>query len=556
MQQQRIEPVQRQRIVLLQAGSGVLARKPSHELPMATSQEKLVASLEELRQLQSDGSRVFASDQLSRTARERLSENGFLQEVFKGWFVSADPSARAGDTTPWFSSFWEFLRRYCEQRFGEDWFLSPEESLLLHAEKTAVPKQVIVSSPGANNKRVALAHGTSLFAFKKEMPAQSDLILRDGLRLYSAESALVRVTEEFFRRNPIEAQVALLGIVEPSGLLARLLDGGHTTIAGRLAGAFRRMDRVAVADEIVGAMKSAGHSVRESDPFDEGVARAPDIRAVSPFVGRLTTLWESSRQVVLDELGAMPSKRSGAKSQLAAIDEVYKLDAYHSLSIEGYVVTSDLIERVASGAWDSENVRADDELKDALAARGYWLAFQGVRSVIAELLQDTAQLEVLRTAHREWYRNLFAPHVSAGLIKASMLAGYRTQAVFMRGSRHIPPRAEVLRVAMPALFDLIEAEPSAVVRAVLGHWLFGYVHPFPDGNGRIARFLMNALLVDAGYSWTVIRVEDRSEYLAALEAASVNTDIRPFARFVARQMRQVRKRVGGSKRPKRRKSRS
>jgi hypothetical protein len=26
-----------------------------------------------------------------------------------------------------------------------------------------------------------------------------------------------------------------------------------------------------------------------------------------------------------------------------------------------------------------------------------------------------------------------------------------------------------------------ETEPS--VRAVLGHWLFGYIHPYPDGNG-------------------------------------------------------------------------
>jgi Fic family protein len=90
---------------------------------------------------------------------------------------------------------------------------------------------------------------------------------------------------------------------------------------------------------------------------------------------------------------------------------------------------------------------------------------------------------------------------------------------------------------MPALFDLIEAEPSPAVRAVLGHWLFGYVHPFPDGNGRIARLLINALLAGGGYPWTVIRVEHRDEYLAALEAASVAGDAEPFARFIANQLR-------------------
>ena len=86
---------------------------------------------------------------------------------------------------------------------------------------------------------------------------------------------------------------------------------------------------------------------------------------------------------------------------------------------------------------------------------------------------------------------------------------------------------------MAELFDLIESEPAASVRAVLGHWLFGFVHPFPDGNGRVARFLMNALLVHGGYSWTVISVDDRDEYFSALEAASVSSDVRPWAELLA-----------------------
>ena len=51
---------------------------------------------------------------------------------------------------------------------------------------------------------------------------------------------------------------------------------------------------------------------------------------------------------------------------------------------------------------------------------------------------------------------------------------------------------------MPALFDLVESEPEPGVRAALGHWLFGYVHLYPDGNGRMSR-LMNAMLASGGY---------------------------------------------------------
>lgn len=507
---------------------------------MATPNEKLTAALEELRQLQMDGSRVFASTQLKRTARERLLKHGFLQEVMKGWLISTSPTVQPGDTTPWFASFWEFCRRYCDERFAGAWHLSPEQSLLLHAENTAIPKRVIIYSLAANNNRIDLLFDTSLFALKqKAMPPERDLELYNGVRVYRVEAALTRTPEGFFSRHPVEAQVVLGRVREPSELLSRLLEGGHAVIAGRLAGSFRRLGRAAIADEIVAAMRAADHDVRETDPLDPDRAVAPVLRSASPIVARLHTLWASARDTVLAELPNAPGLPGDRDAYLRRIDETYKLDAYHSLSIEGYQVTPELVQCVATGVWDPERQPSDRESASALAARGYWLAFQRVRDTVRRILDSAGGIEILRSVHRDWYRDMFSPHVAAGLLGASMLAGYRRHPVYLRGSRHVPPRSDVLREAMPALFDLIEGEPEASVRAVLGHWLFGYVHPFPDGNGRIARFLMNALLAGGGYPWTVIRVEDRAEYLAALEAASVASELRPFAKFVAKQVRRT-----------------
>jgi len=235
---------------------------------MPVPNEKLAESLAVLQNLQRGGRRVFKSDDLSRTHRERLLQNAFLQEVIKGWLISSSPSMRAGDSTPWYASFWEFCTRYSDDRFREEWHLSPEQSLLLQAENTVIPTQVVIYSPKAANHTIDLLFGTSLYDLKQaDMPAAPDIAVRNGLRLFSAAAAVVKVPEAFFSRNPIETQVILANLGDASDVLRHLLDGGRTVKAGQLAGALRRIGRGAMADEIVSTMKAAGYAVRESDPF-------------------------------------------------------------------------------------------------------------------------------------------------------------------------------------------------------------------------------------------------------------------------------------------------
>jgi fido (protein-threonine AMPylation protein) len=501
---------------------------------MSTPNEKLAESMAELEKLQAEGRRVFRSQELSRVHRERLLHAGFLQQVVRGWLISSSPGTAPGDSTPWFASFWEFCARYCEERFSNDWHLSPEQSLIISAENAVIPPQVIIYSPKGANNSTALLFGTSLYDLKESQPPPSgDLIVKDGLRLFAIEPALTKVPEVFFAAKPVEAQVALASLREPSGLLRRLLDGGNSVVAGRLVGAFRRVGRTDIADEIRAAMTGAGYSVRESDPFvpDQEIGKLTP--AAPPIVGRIQSMWESMRGTVLNTLPPPPGLPIDRAAYLHFVDEIYQSDAYHSLSIEGYRVTPDLIERVRSGSWRPESNEADQESRDALAARGYWQAFQLVKRSVEEIIAGANPGTLARSAHREWYRELFQPSVAAGLIPPAALAGYRNDFVFLRTSRYVPPRWEAVRDAMPAIFDLLESEPEPAVRAVLGHWLIGYIHPYMDGNGRMARFLMNAMLASGGYPWTVVRVEDRARYLRALDCASIDLDIAPFAAFLA-----------------------
>ncbi len=97
---------------------------------------------------------------------------------------------------------------------------------------------------------------------------------------------------------------------------------------------------------------------------------------------------------------------------------------------------------------------------------------------------------------------------------------------------HAPLNRDAVREAMPALIDLLKQEEEPSVRCVLGHFVFVYIHPYMDGNGRMGRFLMNLMLASGGYPWTVIPVERRDEYMKALEQASVHNNIVPFAELL------------------------
>jgi fido (protein-threonine AMPylation protein) len=500
---------------------------------MPSPSEKLAESLEVLHGLQNAGGVAIRARDLTRTHRERLIANGFLREVIKGWYIPTRPDETPGESTAWYAAFWPFAAVYLETRFGDDWSLSPEQSLSLHGGNWTVPTQLAVRSSRAGNDVTPLPHGTSLLDVRASLPSAVDRQQKEGLRIFSIESALIESSPTYFSRHAIDVRAALGTINDPSRILAKLLDGGHSTIAGRIAGAFRNNGRDDLADEIVKTMSSAGYEVRESDPFEDRPALVLATRETSPYVGRIKLLWQKMREPIIERFPKAPGLPRNTDAYMRGVDEIYATDAYHSLSIEGYRVTADLIQRVRSGTWNPDLNEQDREHRNAMAARGYFQAFKTVEQSIGEVLKGKNPGEVAREDHRAWYRELFAPSVTAGLLGPADLAGYRNGQVYIRKSMHVPLNRDAVLDAMPAFFDLLRNEGDPAVRVVLGHFLFVYIHPYMDGNGRMGRFLMNVMMAAGGYPWTVIPVAQRDAYMAALEKASITEDIRPFAEFLA-----------------------
>jgi hypothetical protein len=501
---------------------------------MAAPSEKLARSLKALKALQDRGVVAIRSSDLERTDRERLTANGFLLPVIKGWYVPARPDETAGESTAWYASFWDFCASYLNERFGKAWCLSPEQSLLLHAGNRTVPRQVLVRAPKGDNKPINLLHNTSLLVVRLGMPEEKDIeVMDEGLRLYALAPALIDCPPGLFRQNPTDTRAALSMIRDASELLARLLEGGHSTIAGRLAGALRNIGRDRIADEILQTMRATEYDVRESDPFEFKPPAIISSRERSPYVNRMRLTWQAMREPVIERFPQAPGLPKDIKSYLAHVDNLYVTDAYHSLSIEGYRVSAELIERVRNQNWNPDENEEDQEHRNALAARGYYQAFQVIRESLARTLKGANPGTVAEEDHRSWYRELFAPGITAGLLKPADLAGYRNSPVYIRRSMHTPPSKDAVRDLMPALFDLLMEEADPAVRVVLGHFMFVYIHPYIDGNGRMGRLLMNVMLASGGYPWIIIPVEERKTYMAALEAASVGNDIVPFTEFLA-----------------------
>lgn len=508
-------------------------------MSVASPQERLADALAALHAMQEAGKSVFRTEDLTRLQRERLKSNGFIEPVIKGWYIPTRPDAAAGETTAWYAAYWDFIRAYLTERFADTWSLSPEQSLLIHAGQWRVPEQLIVRTPHASGNLTRLLHGTTLFDFRIAGAQGADLQIVEGLRLYTPEAALIAAGAGVYATSPTELRTVFASRRDPGPLLERLLNEGHSVIAGRIAGAYRNIGREREADEIVAAMRTAGYAVREVDPFEGRLPGYVYRRDESPYAQRIRLMWETMRGEVIARFPPPPRRRQSPERYLEAVDGLYVTDAYHSLSIEGYRVDAALIQRVRDGAWNPETNAADRAQRDALAARGYHDAFQAVKRSLTRVLNGANPGASAEADHRDWYRQLFGPRVTAGLIPAGGLAGYRNGPVYIRGSRHVPLNPDAVRDAMAVLFEKLEAEPEASVRIVLGHFIFVYIHPYLDGNGRMGRFLMNLMFAAGGYDWTVVPVQQRAAYMQALEQASSLQDIGPFTDFLGALVGQV-----------------
>jgi len=466
-----------------------------------------------------------------------LVKQGYLKRIIKGWYLfDADLSAQvAGESALWYESIWSFIGQYLGSRFGDDYWLSAEASLDIHTHNNTMPAQLVVFVTNGTDDITRLPNNMSLLMVKsKTRPVV--LAKHRGVVVFPLETALANSVPRSFQKNPVSMQIALR-TAELDKLAEALLRSKNLASASRIIGAYDALEMRSESKKLEAIIGSAFGNIKINNPFLVPPVMLAKGKKENASARRIRIIWQQMREEVIAGFSSIkPNFDFYSRSldeTLDSIDEIYVHDAYHSLSIEGYAVTPELIEKVSRGDWSPETIAQDNDAKNVLAARGYYDAFNQVKQSLTQAYNKEDLNYLIDVGITQWHTSMFKPCVTAGIISEMDLAGFRKGPIYIRASRHVPPASEQLMDCMDALKESIASEDSFVVKAILGHFIFGYIHPYFDGNGRTARFLMNFLFVIGGYNWVIVKKEAREQYMAALESASVNKDIKPFVAFIA-----------------------
>lgn len=160
-------------------------------------------------------------------------------------------------------------------------------------------------------------------------------------------------------------------------------------------------------------------------------------------------------------------------------------------------------------------------LRDVLEAVDHAKAYDYMFTLLGDHRID--EQTVLRL-HDLFYRN----------IEPDYAGRYRDLKVVITGSHYPTTAPEKLEWEMGRLFEWAEQERGQlhpVEFAAQLHKRFVFIHPFKDGNGRVARLLMNTALIQDGYLPAVIPPILRTEYISLLERA--HRDDHDFVQFIA-----------------------
>lgn len=229
---------------------------------------------------------------------------------------------------------------------------------------------------------------------------------------------------------------------------------------------------------------------------------------------------------ILTEIDKTQQQIAGLKPlsqrQIKELRNYYKIGiTYTSNALEGNTLTESETKVVIE-----EGITISGKpLKHHLEAIGHAAAYDYIYKLINK--KDLSETDI-KKLHKLFYQKI--DEKNAGK--------YRKIQVYITGSEHIPPKPKEVPELMANLIKWYNSSNEhPVVTAALLHQKLAVIHPFVDGNGRVARLLMNLHLIKNQFPVTIIPPLYRSEYIALLEKS--HHDVEPFIEFIANCVKQA-----------------
>ena len=254
-----------------------------------------------------------------------------------------------------------------------------------------------------------------------------------------------------------------------------------------------------------------------------------------PSVSTGSTIIEEIDQLKkeLDALRPLPS------DVLARIEQKLRIESnYHSNAVEGNSLTLGETRSLILHGLTAHG----KPLRDHLDIEGHNEAVKAIENAVKK---DEALNEVfIRNLHevllKEPYENDAITPDGRRVKRLIAIGEYKTRPNNVRTSTGEMYYYTLPEQVKPAMGDLIdwyrrqenEGEHPIVIAATF-HYRFVRIHPFDDGNGRMARLLMNMILIKHGYTVAVVPVEERGQYIGMLEQADKTEDLAEFITYIA-----------------------
>lgn len=194
---------------------------------------------------------------------------------------------------------------------------------------------------------------------------------------------------------------------------------------------------------------------------------------------------------------------------------------YNSNAIEGSTVTlRETIGILQAGA--ALNVRRRRDAQEVLGLKD---AIERVQSLVPE--EAWCTLGEMLAVHEVLFRD----------VEKGIAGRLRNEDVMLTGAKHQPPDASAVADLINAMFSQVGSgvDFKALHCAIWVHWGIARIHPFVDGNGRMARLWQDLALLKGGLSVAIIRQQDRNEYYQSLTAAD-DGDFNPLAQLIAQRV--------------------